>query len=104
MAIREPLTRRLTQIQDDLLDPDNASDDWKQVLLDRRSLRRLDMLCSNQLDALDSLRRNFEEHGINVRFDLVPNMPHDGLKAVSRVEDFFADELAKRRAGAARAA
>ena len=58
LAIREPLTRRLTQIQDDLLDPDNASDDWKQVLLDRRSLRRLDMLCSNQLDALDSLRRN----------------------------------------------
>lgn len=58
LAIREPLTRRLTQIQDDLLDPDNASDDWKQVLMDRRSLRRLDMLCSNQLDALDSLRRN----------------------------------------------
>jgi hypothetical protein len=34
----------------------------------------------------------------------VPNMPHDGLKAVSRVEDFFAEELAKRRSGAARAA
>jgi len=31
-------------------------------------------------------------------------MPHDGLKAVFRVEDFFANVLAKRRSGAARAA
>lgn len=59
---------------------------------------------TNRPERLDSLRRNFEEHGIDVRFDLVPNMPHDGLKAVSRVEDFFADVLAKRRSGAAKAA
>jgi poly(3-hydroxybutyrate) depolymerase len=58
----------------------------------------------NRPERLDTLRRNFEEHGISVRFDLVPNMPHDGLKAVSRVEDFFADVLAKRRSGAAKAA
>ncbi|WP_186418460.1 alpha/beta hydrolase [Bosea sp. CS1GBMeth4] len=58
----------------------------------------------NRPERLDSLRRNFEEHGITVRFDLVPNMPHDGLKAVSRVEDFLADVLAKRRSGAAKAA
>lgn len=55
-------------------------------------------------ERLDTLRRNFEEHGIGVRFDLVPNMPHDGLKAVSRVEDFFAGVLARRRGGTARAA
>ncbi|CAN7464659.1 alpha/beta hydrolase [Bosea sp. LjRoot90] len=59
---------------------------------------------ANRPERLDSLRRNFEEHGVTVRFDLVPNMPHDGLKAVPRVEDFFADVLAKRRTGAARAA
>jgi len=59
---------------------------------------------TNRPERLDSLRRNFEEHGIDVRFDLVPNMPHDGLKAISRVEDFFAEELARRRSGAARAA
>lgn len=55
-------------------------------------------------ERLDTLRRNFEEHGIGVRFDLVPNMPHDGLKAVSRVEDFFAEMLARRRAATAKAA
>jgi poly(3-hydroxybutyrate) depolymerase len=55
-------------------------------------------------ERLDTLRRNFEEHGIGVRFDLVPNMPHDGLKAVSRVEDFFAGVLARRRSGTAKAA
>jgi len=55
-------------------------------------------------ERLQRLQRNFEEHGIGVRFDLVPNLPHDGLKAVPRVEDFFAEVLAKRRAGAAKAA
>lgn len=59
---------------------------------------------ANRPERLDTLRRNFEEHGITVRFDLVPNMPHDGLKAVSRVEDFFADVLTRRRSGAAKAA
>lgn len=58
----------------------------------------------NRPERLDRLRRNFEEHHIDVRFDLVPNMPHDGLKAVSRVEDFFADVLARRRSGTAKAA
>jgi poly(3-hydroxybutyrate) depolymerase len=48
-------------------------------------------------ERLERLRRNFEEHGIQARFDLVPNMPHDGLKAVPRVEDFLADVLAQRR-------
>ncbi|WID99204.1 alpha/beta hydrolase [Bosea vestrisii] len=59
---------------------------------------------TNRPERLGTLCRNFEEHGITVRFDLVPNMPHDGLKAVPRVEDFLADVLAKRRTGASKAA
>ncbi len=55
-------------------------------------------------ERLDSLRRSFEEAGVSVRFDLVPNMAHDGVRAVPRVEDFFADVLAKRRGKAADAA
>lgn len=55
-------------------------------------------------ERLASLRQSFEDHAIDVRFDLLPNMAHDGLKAVSRVEEFFASVLARRRAQAARAA
>lgn len=58
LAIREPLTDRLTEIQDLLLDPDHPSDDWKQLLLDRRAMRKLNMLCNNQLDAIDQFGRN----------------------------------------------
>jgi poly(3-hydroxybutyrate) depolymerase len=55
-------------------------------------------------ERLASLQKSFEAAGVSVRFDLVPNMAHDGLRAVPRVQDFFADVLARRRAGAARAA
>lgn len=58
----------------------------------------------NRPERLAALQKSFEEHGIAVRFDLVPNMPHDGPKALSRVQDFLADVLRKRRTGAAKAA
>jgi poly(3-hydroxybutyrate) depolymerase len=44
-------------------------------------------------ERLQSLQRSFEAHGIAVRFDLVPGMAHDGLRAVETVKDFFADTL-----------
>lgn len=49
-------------------------------------------------ERLQSLRASFEAAGIAVRFDLVPNVPHDGQKVVGRVEDFFAGVLKTRRA------
>ncbi|AOO83693.1 hydrolase [Bosea vaviloviae] len=55
-------------------------------------------------ERLASLQKSFEAAGVSVRFDLVPNMAHDGLRAVPRVQDFFADVLARRRGGAAKAA
>jgi poly(3-hydroxybutyrate) depolymerase len=55
-------------------------------------------------ERLTALRRSFEDHSIAVRFDLVPNMAHDGLRAVPKVADFFAETIAQRRADAARAA
>lgn len=55
-------------------------------------------------ERLASLRASFEEAGLTVRFDLVPNMAHDGMRALPRVQDFFADVLKRRRAGTARAA
>lgn len=48
-------------------------------------------------ERLAKLRASFEKQGITVRFDLLPNMAHDGLAAVSTVEDFFARVLKDRR-------
>lgn len=48
-------------------------------------------------ERLDSLRRSFEAASIPVRFDVVPNVPHDGNQVVSQVQDFFADVLKSRR-------
>lgn len=45
-------------------------------------------------ERLDALRRSFEAEGVSVRFELVPNMAHDGMRAVPRVEDFLADVIA----------
>jgi hypothetical protein len=53
---------------------------------------------ANRPERLASLRDNFAAHGIAARFDLVPNTPHDGVKVVPVVEDFFAGELARIRA------
>lgn len=48
-------------------------------------------------ERLAALRDSFTAAGVSVRFDLVPNMAHDGVRAVPRVQDFLADELAKLR-------
>ena len=37
--------------------------------------------------------------GVSVRFDLVPNMAHDGLAAVPQVQTFLAEVLGQCRAG-----
>ncbi len=44
-----------------------------------------------------ALRRNFEAHGIAVRQDIVPNVPHDGAKVLPNVQDFFLDVLRAHR-------
>lgn len=50
-------------------------------------------------ERLASLQRSFEAVGVSVRFDLVPNMAHDGLAAVPEVQTFLAEVLGRRRAG-----
>ena len=40
-----------------------------------------------------ALRRNLEQHGITVRQDIVPNVPHDGTKVLPNVQDFFLSVL-----------
>lgn len=57
LKIREVLDERLTEMQDQLLDPSESADDWRALLEGRRQARRLEALSEGQLDALDAWRR-----------------------------------------------
>ena len=46
-----------------------------------------------RIERLTRLRDNLAQHGIDTRFDLVPNVPHDGSKVVPHVLAFFESVL-----------
>ncbi|MEF2070697.1 alpha/beta hydrolase [Consotaella sp. CSK11QG-6] len=48
-------------------------------------------------ERLRALQASFEAVGIAVRFDLIPNMAHDGMRCLDAVKTFFGDVLADRR-------
>lgn len=52
-------------------------------------------------ERLRTLKAAFEGIGSRVRFDELPNVPHDGMKVLGVVQEFFADVLAAKRHGAA---
>ncbi len=58
LAIREPMDQQLTALQDDLIDPHEPLDDWRDLLSARRQMRQLQGLCESQLDALECWRRD----------------------------------------------
>lgn len=58
LAIREPMDREMTRLQDELLDARSDMEDWRALLNARREARRLESLCEAQLEALDAWRRN----------------------------------------------
>jgi poly(3-hydroxybutyrate) depolymerase len=43
----------------------------------------------NRVERLHLLRQNFERHGIDVQFDLVPHAAHDAVQSFPAVEKFF---------------
>jgi len=49
-------------------------------------------------ERLETLRRSFEAAGVKVAFDLLDNVPHNGLACVGHVQDFFAKALYELRA------
>ncbi|CAN7623575.1 hydrolase [Variovorax sp. LjRoot175] len=49
-------------------------------------------------ERLQTLRRSFEAAGVQVVFDLLDNVPHNGLACVGRVQDFLARVLRELRA------
>lgn len=56
---------------------------------------------STRPERLESLRQSFVRAGIDVKLDIVENVPHEGLLCVDTVQDFLADELKQRRAARA---
>lgn len=48
-------------------------------------------------ERLEALRRNYEAHGIDVAFELVPGVSHDGARIAPRAEAFFARTLRRQR-------
>jgi magnesium/cobalt transport protein CorA len=57
LHVREFLSLRLSQLQDDLLSPDNKMEDWHALLEARRIVHRLEALSVDQTEALDAWRR-----------------------------------------------
>ena len=57
LRVREFLSLRMTELQDELLSPDNKMEDWHALLEGRRLVRRLEALSEDQIEALDLWRR-----------------------------------------------
>lgn len=84
LALREPLTLQMEEWATKLLDPRHPFDDWYLVMGHRSQLRRLEILCEEQEDAVlawrDSARDEISEH-LNVRYT-------DLLEHIRRVTKF----------------
>ena len=84
LALREPLTQQMDVWRERLLDPRRRTDKWYRVMSHRSQLRRLEILCDEQEDALvtwrDSTRLEMAE-GLEVRYT-------DLLEHIRRVAKF----------------
>lgn len=58
LLVRDRLARRMTELQEELLNPKSPFSDWQQLLTGRSEARRLEGLCEDQIDALDSWHRD----------------------------------------------
>jgi magnesium transporter len=52
LSLRKPMIDQIETWQDLLLDPDNPFDDWMDLMQQRRRLRRVELLCQQQEEAL----------------------------------------------------
>ncbi|MFE1627361.1 hypothetical protein ACFLFF_11480 [Brevibacillus reuszeri] len=59
-------------------------------------LEGLDAYGQTRIERLRGLRDNFQNNGIDVRYDEVPGVSHEGFKILEPVKAFFKDALAAR--------
>ena len=88
LALREPLTRQMEYWTERLIDPRRRSDKWFRVMNHRKQLRRLEILCDEQEDAIvtwrDSTRQELGE-GLFVRYtDLLEHIRRVGKFAIGQ--------------------
>ncbi len=72
LDLRQPLTEQLDRWQRQLLDPRRPFRDWPALLDSRNSLRRLEQLCEEQLDALQEWRDERSERPLDGRLGALP--------------------------------
>lgn len=61
----------------------------------RATVESLGPIGKNRIERLQILKRNYEQFGISVQFDLLPGVAHQGLKVVTAVQDFIRTQLEK---------
>lgn len=91
LALREPLTRQMEVWTERLIDPRHHTHKWYRVLDHRKQLRRLEILCDEQEDAIvtwrDSTRHDIRE-GLFVRYtDLLEHIRRVGKFASSQQQE-----------------
>lgn len=57
LAVREPLMEHFDTLEEELLAPRHGAANWRRLLDSRRQARKLEALCSDQIEALDAWRR-----------------------------------------------
>ncbi len=71
LALREPLMNEIQDWQERLLDPRDPFNDWTRLMARKSHLRRLEVLCEEQEDAIqawrEGTRTEFDDH-LSVRF------------------------------------
>jgi len=88
LALREPLTLQMEDWSERLLDPRNPFSDWYAVLGHRSQLRRLEILCDEQQDAIVTWRDSTEtplSENLDVRYT-------DLLEHIRRVTKFAVNQ------------
>lgn len=73
-----------------------GSDDVEEFVIPahlQAKIASLGPIGRNRIERLQLLKKNFEDAGIAVRFDVVPGVAHAGLQIVGPVQDFFGAHL-----------
>ena len=84
LSMRETLGSQLSNYREELLDPDNPFEDWRQLLNFQKKIFNLEMICDAQSDAVTMWKDNtdFEiDDQLSVRF-------MDLLNHIRRVSEF----------------
>lgn len=58
LAITDQLEKRMEAVQDELMDPTNPFEDWSQLLQYRKQAHNLELLCEQNLEAVEAWKRD----------------------------------------------